>query len=112
MYPLTGQRSNRQNRYYWGVIVDMIAREMGEIIDGMTNIEESEAAEAVHGYLKMSYTVDSGYEVEEEMFSTAAQDTKGIEEYFTYCRWLAEEKLGLHIPEPDPDWRSLLEQGV
>ena len=85
-----GQRSDRQNSYYWGVIIAMMCDETGY------------AKEELHNWLKICYQQETGIKIEEDrLFSTTELDTKEAEEYYVYCRYIANEKLSLYIPLPN-----------
>ena len=96
----TKQRSENQNRYYWGVIVpiwqDLLLKEWGELRN----------KEYTHEFLK----ANCGYEerVNEatgEILrvpkSTTENTTVEQEEYHTACRLLAHDMFGVEIPLPN-----------
>lgn len=105
------KRSNKQNRYYWGVIIEhwknIIRQEWGEI----WTIDE------VHDFLKANLNfqvfVDEGTgelavnpvtnEVIKKPKSTKENTTYSQEEYHKSCRDLAFEMFGYIIPEPEPN---------
>lgn len=80
-------RSLNQNRYYWGVIVKMIADETGYMMD------------EVHQILKGEFL---RYERDGKTFtrSSSALNTLEFEQYGEKCRLFAAENLGLTIPLP------------
>lgn len=85
-------RTNAENSYYWGVVVAMVAEEMGLIPD--------EAHDYLKGlFLKMGVEVKGKrYEV---VRSTAILSTEEFEEYVTKCRNWAGVELHIYIPEPN-----------
>lgn len=87
-------RSNRQNKYYWGVIIKMISDYTGFFPD------------EVHEILKgkfLSYEkviTHTGQEVTLSM-STAELDKYDFEQYLEKCRIFAAGELDLIIPLPN-----------
>lgn len=88
-------RSNEENRYYWGVVCQMIAEEMGE------------DAEYIHELLKSLLLKEIIYkEINGKMMrferikSTAELSTFEFEEYAEAARRWAATELQIVIPEP------------
>ena len=98
---LKHNRTNGQNRYYWGVVVKLIAQHTGH------------DTEQVHELLKQLFSPKwcpfvSTASRSELLFgdlaiptSTARLDTIAFAEYTEKCRMWANEFLGLNVPLPD-----------
>jgi hypothetical protein len=91
-------RTNAENRYYWGVIVKIVADEMGIIPD------------EAHDFLKHLF-LKQGVEVDGKRFeiarSTADLTIAEFESYCERCRQWAAAELGAVIPLPGEvilDW--------
>jgi hypothetical protein len=85
-------RSNNQNRYYWSMIVGMIAEEIGD------------DSEAVHSALKWKFLPRqfitlAGEEIEVPK-STTQLSTNDFEIYLEQVRAFAATELSLAIPLP------------
>lgn len=85
------QRSERQNNYYWGVVVPLLAQETGY------------DAESMHEILKAKFLMQS-YSLKGEHIragrSTTTLDTVEFNEYTEDIRrWAAE--WGINIPQPN-----------
>ncbi len=84
------QRSDRQNRYYWGVVVPIVAREIGEEND-----------EVVHSWLQIAtkHTKD----VNGTLVPRGTKDltTVEFEEYAANARMFASKFLSVYIPLPN-----------
>jgi hypothetical protein len=105
------RRTNKQNRYYWGVIVEIwkgiLREEWGEVL----------SADDVHSFLKSNLNFESvvDFETGELMTnpingevirkpkSTAENTTKSQENYHEACRQLAWEMFKVIIPLPNED---------
>ena len=94
------QRTDRQNRYYWGVIVELwrqtILEEWG---DNMTDNE-------VHEFLKLTFNFEERVcertgEVLKVPKSTTKNTTTDMEEYHERCRRAAAEMFRVVIPLPE-----------
>lgn len=94
------QRSNPQNRYYWGVIVpiwrNLLLNEWGEV---HTN-------ESTHEFLKMNFGYnervdESTGEIFRSPRSTTENSTVEMEEYHELLRQKALEMFGAVIPLPN-----------
>lgn len=91
-------RTNAENNYYWGVIVAMVAEEMGLIPD------------EAHDYLK-SLFLKMGVEIKGKRYevtrSTAILSTEEFEAYAEKCRQWASSDLSVYVPLPNEiDWEG------
>ena len=92
-------RSDPQNRYYWGVVVEMIRAGMKEMGDKVT-------PDQVHEFLKWRFLrtqkIDeaTGEVLYEYAGSTADLSTVEFSEYVEKCCQFAAELLGVSIPLP------------
>jgi len=88
-------RSQRQNRYYWAVVIDTIAKSTGH-----TPTE-------VHDYMRQRFLTeyDDNSPIP-KVKSTTDLNTAGFVEYVTnIVRW-ASSDMGIYIPEPhETDWK-------
>lgn len=88
----TKTRSNPQNRYYWGVVLTMIAAETGH------------TTEEIHEYMKAKFLprvfMKLGTEEQQLTKSTTTLSTFDFEEYLDHIRAFASTELGMHIPMP------------
>ena len=92
-------RSIQQNRYYFGVIVEMITRQL--IADGWEVSKED-----VHEMMKVKFATkelfnESTGEVMQTTRSTTDMSTTEFEEFNEACRRWAAEILGMNIPDPN-----------
>ena len=83
------QRSNRQNKYYWKVVVYMIADELGYL------------PEEAHEALKARFLVDRSNPALPRIKSTTELSVADFEYYLKCCRWFAADFLNIHIPKPN-----------
>lgn len=83
------KRSDKQNKYYRGVIVKMIADQMGEA-----------RHESVHNMLRGFFLKDYIARFPTTK-STTELSTVEMEEYHAKCRMWASQELGLYIPDPN-----------
>lgn len=85
-------RSNEANRYYWGVVVDMIAEAMGILKD------------EAHDFGK-SLFLKEGLEVNGKRYelirSTANLPTSEFWSYIDKLKMWASSELQIYIPEPN-----------
>src|SRR5689334_24948202 len=84
------KRSLRQNSYYWGVLVAMMAEEAGY-----------ERPEEMHDALRMHFLLKHTDAPLPTIRSTTELTTVEFEEYMSKCRQLASEVYGLYVPEPN-----------
>jgi len=84
------QRSESQNRYYWGVIVEILASHCGY------------TSEEMHEALKVKF-LGSAHEDERGLIRVRSSAALSIDEFIRYTneivRWAAET-LGVFIPDP------------
>jgi ribosomal protein L39E len=86
-------RSNRQNKYYWGVVLNILSEHTGF------------TPEEMNEYLKglvLNYTKDlpnGGYA--DLVRSTKDLDTKEMEEFLEKVRRFSAQELDCQIPEPN-----------
>lgn len=81
-------RSDKQLRYYWAVIVEMIAEAAGY------------TPEEAHEALKWHFLKIPDARLP-TVRSTGDMSTAEIEEYYSRCRQLGSEIYGIYIPEPN-----------
>ncbi len=84
------RRTERENRYYWGVIIPLVAAEMGD-----------EDPEFVHASLQVAvghYKIVLGEKVP---LGTSKLSTVEFEEYASKARMFASKFLNLYLPEPN-----------
>jgi hypothetical protein len=91
------KRSLNQNRYYWGVIIDLFAQNTGYTKD------ESHQELAT---LFLSYESHGKKWVR----STTSLDTKEFEDYTEKCRTWMNDMLGIHVPLPNEVTEEFLMQ--
>ncbi|TDO77636.1 hypothetical protein EV143_104403 [Flavobacterium chryseum] len=105
------KRSNKQNRYYWGVIVEhwknILREEWGDIY------LESDVHEFLKTNLSFEEVIDEStgevainpitHETIRKPKSTTKNSTFGQEEYHEACRQLAWEMFQYQIPLPNED---------
>jgi hypothetical protein len=97
------KRSLPQNSWYWGVIVPMIAEEIGE-----DDLNE------VHAYLKAKFLSkekavagkDGQWDKTIVVGRTAKLDTHSFGLFVEKVRRWASSFLGLNIPDPNPEYNS------
>lgn len=84
-------RSSQANRYYWGVVIRLIAEYTGYTDD------------EVHAMLKMMFLRKRADGMPETVMSTSKLPTDKFEEYLeTIRRWAAVD-LGVFIPDPNQE---------
>ena len=85
------QRSNEQNRYYWGVVVKLLSDETGH------------SAEEIHEVLKIKFLLKP-YNLKGKQLpgatSTADLTTAEFESYLSQVRSWASQELAVYIPAP------------
>lgn len=88
--PSRKPRSNQENNYYWGVIVQMIADHLGL------------SPEDVHHELRrMFLRKDDGTKAFAITRSTTELFTVEAEDFYSKCRMWAAQELNLYIPLPN-----------
>ena len=85
------QRSGQQNRYYWGVVIDLIS---ARDASGYTPDE-------AHDALRHHFLTDHTNPEFPRVRSTTELDTAEFEYYLECCRRLAAEIWGIYIPLPN-----------
>jgi hypothetical protein len=91
--PRGKSRSDNQNKYYWGVILTMIAAETGNSTEDLHDVFREM-------FLPRSYVSLAGKEVQVRK-STAILDTFMFEGYLEQIRAFAAAELNMTIPLPD-----------
>ena len=86
------QRSNKQNRYYWGCVLPLIAEHTGHGVDELHEVFK-------RLFLKKKFVVWDGKEIAMPG-STPEQDTLEFTEYIEKICVEAATKLGITIPPP------------
>jgi len=88
-------RSNQQNKYYWGVVVETLAKELGYSREEMHEILKAQ-------FLKSYTTIHRGVtEKEVEIIrSTTDLTTKEMEEYCEHIRVWAVHEFSIRILAP------------
>lgn len=94
---LRKKRSNNENRYYWGVLIPIIADSMGE-----------DDLDFVHEILRTKYlyevkivTIGNHKKEFKKLRSTADLSIHEFEEYMTKCRMWASKFLSCYVPLPN-----------
>lgn len=98
------KRSSKQNRYYWGVVVEMIKNRLEDLGHTLST-------EEVHDFLKKEFNykeINTGdtYFLKIPQ-STKDQDTVSFNEYLGKIQMFAAEVLEIAIPDPDPNYSSI-----
>jgi hypothetical protein len=88
------RRSNRQNAYYWGIVVKVMADAAGYTPDEMHDALRHRLL------LHRSFTNDAGEELEIPC-STAKLSAGEFEDYMRACRQFGAEFFGVYIPDPN-----------
>lgn len=95
---LKATRSSRQNRYYWGVIVQLLAEHTGYTPDEMHEVLKAK-------FLPKRFAVTDGNgEIRDELViggSSAVLNTVEFGEYCEAIRGWAAETLDVVIPDPE-----------
>lgn len=89
-------RSNQQNKYYWGVVIQMIADEIGE---SPQNVHEM--MKACFNKQRLVITVKGKQYQKEIVKSTTGLSTSEFEDYQRKIREWASSFLRLYIPLPN-----------
>jgi hypothetical protein len=98
------QRSNEQNRYYWGAVIPAILqgfRDLGNDVQP----GNPEDAEVIHQYLKARFlppreVADAAGEAHRLPGSTAGLSTAQFMDYIAAVQQFAAEYLNVNIPDP------------
>lgn len=91
-------RSNNQNRYYWGIVIDLLSEHTG--------FDREETHEILkHKFLRktvwVTHNVDGVKEMNVITKSTTGLTTKQFEEFLSQIRMWSSHCLGVFIPEPN-----------
>ena len=84
------KRSNPQNDYYWGVIVDMLMQYTGE-----------DDKDDMHEYLKLEHAPDKDFMGKKIKKGTSRMTTQEFEYYMSEIRMWASKELHFYIPDPN-----------
>lgn len=100
--PLKRNRSNQQNRYYWGVIIPLVQSGLEDVTGEMRSKNE------VHEFLKFNFNYkeivnQSTGEIYREPKTTTTNSTTDMEVYHEEIRRFAHEFLSVEIPLPNED---------
>lgn len=87
--PIRKLRTNEQNRYYWGVVIDLLSDYTGYTPDEM------------HLALKMEFLKVERAGLLPTARSTTELDTAEFNRYIEQIRDWASMKLNVYIPEPN-----------
>lgn len=82
------ERSNNQNRYYWGVVIKLLSEYLGY------------TDEEMHDALKMLFLKDESRKVP-TLRSTTELNTVEFEKYLENIRMWAAQMFGFYIPTPN-----------
>lgn len=82
-------RSDNQNRYYWGVVIEILAKDLGY------------HAEEMHDALKWKFLRKEERPELPTTYSTSMLSTAEMEEYLAGVRLWAAAELGIVIPLPN-----------
>ena len=91
------QRSNQQNKYYWGKLLEDVEgfyrnNQTAFILDVLEAVDADITPEFIHEMLKMRFN---------DRQSTTRNTTKTMEEYMLKLRVFFQQKHGLDIPPPN-----------
>lgn len=91
--PYKDNRSDNQNRYYWGVVIKLLADELGYL------------PEEMHEVLKQKFLVSRIVKVGNTEYSipdsSSTLNTTEFEDYLSQIRTWASQELELLIPQPN-----------
>ena len=105
--PIKATRSQLQNRYYWGVIVELLSEHTGYTPDEIHELLKAKfipkrlALADLNGVITSEYVIGA---------STTKLDTQEFSDYCESIRRWAADTLGVYIP--DPDTSALWPQGA
>jgi len=102
--PVTKKRSSDQNRYYWGVVLPMLAGAFQDAGNAISP-DSPDDLQNLHDFLKQRFLpprilADRRGEGHELPPSTAALSTAQFAEYTDQVRQFAVEYFFLNIPDP------------
>lgn len=81
------QRSNNQNRYYWGVVIHLLSEDTGE------------TPERIHDAMRLKFLLRKGKKFP-ILKSSSELNTSEFEDYLSKIRSWASVEMGINIPEP------------
>lgn len=87
--PAKKLRSNNQNSYYWGVVISLIAEEIGISVD------------EAHDLMKIQFLKKRISEKLWTVRSTASLNTLEFEDYLANVKRFASMELNIIIPDPN-----------
>lgn len=101
---LYDKRSNQQNKYYWGVIIDLFRKGWEESQGEKISMEQ--AHEILKHECNYSEIVNPTTGAVIRTGNTTTElNTKDYEEYLTRCRNFIWEWFNIIVPLPDREWR-------
>lgn len=90
------RRSNAANRYYWGVVLKLIADYTGDDVN------------SIHEFVKMKFLRPREIRILGETFAAPASsselDSQQFHEFVEQVRKFAATELSIETPEPDHEW--------
>lgn len=91
-------RSDKQNRYYWGVVIDILWKHFA--LDSPIEMDEKISPEAWHIGLRNEFLTIASFPLRISKSSTSLS-TVEFEEYLTQIRTWAQVKFNVYIPLPN-----------
>lgn len=97
------RRSDRQLRWYWGQVLELLSEHTGHSPDELHEYCKSRFIPK-----RLAICDGNGVVVDERVVggSTAKLSTSEMADYCEAIRKFAAEELGVFIPDPDPVWES------
>lgn len=101
-----GTRSQQQNRWYWGCIVDPFYRLLRDQDPDIVSPEQA------HEALKCKFLAmpvcdpKTGEVLTHAIKSTASLTTEEMADYCERCRVFLAQWFNIVVPDPDPSWRE------
>jgi hypothetical protein len=107
------KRSNDQNRYYWGVIIDLFLRGYEEMNGERMHFEivNKETGEILRLPLSIKEEQDKAHETLKAVYevkSTKELSTTDCEEYYSYCREYIKFCYNIDVPLPNSEYKMFL----
>jgi hypothetical protein len=99
--PISKRRSDRQNAWYWGRVLEIIAKDTGNEADDLHEYFKSRFIPK-----RLAICDGNGVVIDDRVIggSTTRLSTVDMAAYCDAIRQFAAEELGLVIPDPDPSW--------
>jgi hypothetical protein len=99
-------RSDRQNAYYWGVVVPHLVAGFVSLGNSWLNPQNKEHQEMIHEILKERFLANGvelvmGSEVIKTKPTTTKADTMEMHQFIERVRMFAMETMGVYVPEPN-----------